>query len=122
MLASKRVTRLEAFLILAVLVTNALCFSINVHSTQTLMYQSGLVLSINFVFLLFGYYMSFLYKSSSLLLSDYRRIYYWAARISITKALVYLVTAAILKIRKTDIVSLITTWTVCLTPPAATVI
>ena len=121
-LTSKRITRLEAFLIFAVLVANALCFSIDVHSAQTLMYRSGLVSSINFAFLSFGYHMSSLYKSSGLLLSNYSRIHYWAAGISITEALVHSVTAVILKIGKTDIISLITAWAVCLTSPLITVI
>lgn len=121
-LTSKRITLLEVFLILTVLVANALCISIDVHSAETLMYRSGVVSSINFAFLSFGYHMSSLYKSNGLLLSDYGRIHYWAAGISITEALVHSVTAVILKMGKTDIVSLITAWTVCLTSPAATVI
>ena len=121
-LTSKRITRLEAFLILAIIVANALYISVDVHSAQTLMYRSGLVSSINFAFLSFGYHMSSLYKSSGLLLSDYNHIHYWAAGISITEALVHSVIAAILKMGQTDIVSQITTWTVCLTPPAATII
>jgi hypothetical protein len=66
--------------------------------------------------------MSSLYKSSSLLLSDYDRIHYWVAGISIIEALVHSVIAVILKIGKADIVSQIITWTVCLASPATTVI
>jgi hypothetical protein len=109
MLTSKRITRLKAFLILAVIVANALYINVDVYSAQTLIYRSGLVSSINFAFLLFRYYISSLYKSSSLLLSDYNHIHYWAVGISITEALVHSVIAAILKIKQTDIVSQIIT-------------
>jgi hypothetical protein len=83
---SKKITRLEVFLILAILVANVFCIGFNVHSAQKLMYRSGLVSSINFAFLSFGYHMGSLYKSSGLLLSDYDHIHYWAAGISITEA------------------------------------
>jgi hypothetical protein len=110
---SKRVTRLEAFLISTVLAANAFCIGFD-YSAQNLMHRSGLVSSINFAFLTFGYHMNSLYKSSGLLLSDYGRIHYWAAGISIVEALIHSVIAAILKTGKTDMVSRITTWTVCL--------
>jgi hypothetical protein len=105
MLTSKRITRLEVFLILAVIVANVLYISVDVYSAQTLIYRSRLMSSINFAFLSFGYYISSLYKSSGLLLSDYNHIHYWAAGISITEALIHSVIAAILKIGQTDIVS-----------------
>ena len=73
---SKKITLLEAFLMLAVLVANAICTTVDVHSAQMLIYRSRLVLTINFAFLLFRYYISSLYKSSSLLLLDYNYIYY----------------------------------------------
>jgi hypothetical protein len=109
---SKNISILEAFLILAVLAANAVCIGFDVHSAQTLMYRSGLLSSINFSFLSFGYHMSSLYKSSGLLLSDYNRIHYWAAGISITEALVHSVTAIVLKMWKTDFIVQITSWTV----------
>jgi hypothetical protein len=113
---SKNITLLEAFLMFAVLTANVLCIIVDVHSAQVLMYRSGLMSSINFAFLTFGYHMGSLYKSSGLLLSDYDRIHYWAAAISITEALVHSVIAIILKMWKTDIVSQIGTWTVCHIP------
>lgn len=82
---------------LAVLIINALCITLDVYTVQILMYRSGLVLSINFTFLSFGYYMCSFYKSSSLLLLDYNRIHYWAAIILITEALVHSVIAITLK-------------------------
>lgn len=112
----KNITLLEAFLMLAVFIANGLCITVKVHSAQMLMYRSGVVSSINFAFLSFGYHMGSLYKSSGLLLSDYDRIHYWAAAISITEALVHSVVAITLKMWKTDIVSQIATWTVCPIP------
>jgi hypothetical protein len=116
---SRRITRLEAFLILAILVGNAVCIGVNVHSAQTLMYRSGLLSSINFAFLSFGCQMSYIYKSS---VTRYIRIHYWAAGISITEALVHSVIAVILRTWRTDIISQITTWTVCLASSAPTAI
>ena len=113
---SKIVTLREAFLMLAVLIANALCITLDVHTAQMLMYRSGLVSSINFAFLSFGYHMCSFYKSSGLLLSDYDRIHCWAATISITEALVHSVIAITLKMWKTDIISQISTWTVCHIP------
>jgi hypothetical protein len=116
---SRKITRLEAFLILAILVANAVCISLDVHSTQTLMVQSGLLSIINFAFLSFGYQMSYFYKSSVM---RYNRIHYWAAGITITEALVHSVIAIILRTWRMDIVSQITTWTVCLVSSAPTAI
>jgi hypothetical protein len=59
--------------------------------------------------------MSYFYQSS---VARYNLIHYWAAGISITKALVHLVIAIILRMWRTDIVSQITTWTVCLASSA----
>jgi hypothetical protein len=108
---SRKITRLETLLIPTILVANAICISLDVHSQETLMYQSGLLSSINFAFISFGYQMSYLYRSSVV---AYNRIHYWEAGITVTKALIHSVTAIILRTWKTDIVSQITTWTVCL--------
>jgi hypothetical protein len=99
---SRKITRLEAFQILAILVANASCISINIHSAKTLMYRSRLLSSINFAFLSFGYQMSYFYKSS---VTRYNHIHYWAAGISIIKALLHSVIAIILRTWRTDIVS-----------------
>ena len=66
--------------------------------------------------------MSSLYKSNSLLLSDYNYIYYQVASISIIKALVYLVIIIILKIGKANIISQIIIQIVYLASPAITII
>jgi hypothetical protein len=116
---SRKITLVEAFLILAILVANALCISSDVYSTQTLMVRSGLLSIINFAFLSFGYQMSYLYRSS---VTGYNHIHYWAAGITITEALVHSVIAIILRTWRTDIVSQITTWTVCLVSSAPTAI
>jgi hypothetical protein len=116
---SRKITRLEAFIILALLVANALCISSDVRSAQTLMVRSGLLSIINFAFLSFGYQMSYFYKIS---VTGYNRIHYWEAGITITEALVHSVTAIILRTWETDIVSQITTWTVCLVSSALTAI
>jgi len=91
---SRKITGLEAFLILAILVANASCISVNVHSAQTLIVRSGLLSIINFAFLSFGYQMSYFYQSS---VTGYNRIHYWEAGITITEALVHSVIAIILK-------------------------
>ncbi len=61
--------------------------------------------------------MSYFYKSS---VTGYNRIHYWEAGITITEALVHSVIAIILRMWRTDIVSQITTWTVCLVSSALT--
>jgi hypothetical protein len=116
---SRKITRLEAFQIFAILVANASCIGIDVHSAKTLMYRSGLLSSINFAFLSFGYQMSFFYESS---VTRYNHIHYWAAGISIIEALLHSVIAIILRTWRTDIVSQITTWTVCLASSVPTAI
>ena len=116
---SRKITRLEAFLILAILVANASCIGSDVHSTQTLMVRSGLLSIINFAFLSFGYQMSYFYKNS---VTRYNRIHNWAAGITITEALMHSVIAIILRTWRTDIVSQISTWTVCLVSSAPTAI
>lgn len=116
---SRKITRLEVFLILAILVANASCISSDVHSTQTLMVRSGLLSIINFAFLSFGYQMSYFYKNS---VTRYNRIHNWAAGITITEALMHSVIAIILRTWRTDIVSQISIWTVCLVSSAPTAI
>jgi hypothetical protein len=119
MFISRKITRLEAVQIFTILVTNALCISFDVHSAQTLMVRSGLLSIINFAFLSFGYQMSYFYQSS---VASYNTIHYWAAGISIIEALVHSVIAIILRTWRTDIVSQVTTWTVCLASSARTAI
>ena len=119
MFISRKITRLEAVQIFAILVANALCISFDVHSAQTLMVRSGLLSIINFAFLSFGYQMSYFYQSS---VASYNTIHYWAAGISIIEALVHSVIAIILRTWRTDIVSQITTWTVCLASSTRTAI
>jgi hypothetical protein len=116
--ASQKITRLEAFLIPAILVANGLCVGIGVHSARTLMHRSGLLSSINFAFLSFAYQMSYLYQSSP---TGYDRIHYLVAGIWITEALMHSVIAAVLRAWRTDIVSQITTWTVSLASTHSTV-
>jgi hypothetical protein len=70
---SRKITRLEAVLITAILVANAVCISSNVHNAQTLMARTGLLSSINFTFLSFGHQISYFYQSSA---TGYNRIHY----------------------------------------------
>lgn len=110
MCASLKITRLEALLIPTILGGNAVCIGASVHSAWTLMHRAGLLSSINFAFLSFAYQISYLYQSSP---TGYDRIHYLVAGISITEAVMHSVIAAVLKVGGTDIVSQITTWTVC---------
>jgi hypothetical protein len=116
---SMKLTLIEVSLILAILAANAFCVSFKVHSTQVLMHRSAILSSINFAFLSFGYQMSYLYQSSVV---SYDRIHYWTAGIWITEALVHSVIGALFKMWRMDIVSQISTWTVCLASRAPTTI
>ena len=110
-ITSKKITRIEAVLILAILAANASCIALDIHSTEALMHRSGLLSSINLAFLMFGYQTSCFYKGST---TDYNHIHYLGAGITITEALLHSIIAIILKAWRTDIVSQITTWMVCL--------
>ena len=106
MSASRKITRLEAFLILAILVANSVCIGVDVHNARMLMHRSGLLSIINFTFLSFGYQMSYLYQSSP---TCYDRIHYLVAGILTTESLMHSVIAAVLRAGRGDIVSQIAT-------------
>ena len=109
---SWKITRLEALLMLFFLVVNVFCICFDVNSMQTIMHRSGLLSSINFIFLSFGHHMSYMFTGSGLKLSDYDHIHRLAAAIWIAEALVHSVIAAVLKMWRTDPISQVTTWTV----------
>ena len=112
---SRKITLLEVFLVLIIFAANAFSIIFDVHSTQALVHRSGLLSSINFAFLCFGSQMTYLYKTS---VPGYDRVHYLMVGISIAEALIHSVIGVILKMWRTDIVSQITNWMVCLASSA----